>query len=93
MNYPIISPDSITWSKEALEKIEATKTEPCNMIAELVITMDAAKEAVVEIEDLELPYLWKAYPDEFLNSDHFINNPANQRKVINHVLSKYIGWK
>lgn len=90
MNYPIINSDSITWSKEALDFIQATKTEPCSMIAELVITMEAAIEAVWNVE---VSGIYDMTSNEFLNSDSFINNPANQRKVIEYVLNKWILWQ
>ena len=89
-NYPIITDTNITWSKEALEAIEATKTEPCNMIAELVITMEAAMNAVID-GNLDINNGYLDYY-EFLNSDEFINNPENQRKVIEWVLNKWILW-
>ena len=89
-NYPIITDTDITWSKEALEAIEATKTEPCNMIAELVITMEAAMNAVID-GNLDINNGYLDYY-EFLNSDEFINNPENQRKVIEWVLNKWILW-
>ena len=89
-NYPIITDTDISWSKEALEAIEATKTEPCNMIAELVITMEAAKEAdqrFVYSADCGLS------PEEFFESDLFVNSPQRQRTVIEYVLNKWILWQ
>ena len=88
-NYPIITDTNITWSKEALEAIEATKTEPCNMIAELVITMEAAIEAVNELKINWYKFynLQNSMPVNIsLNSDLFVNSSENQRKVIEWVL-------
>ena len=88
-NYPIITDTDITWSKEALEAIEATKTEPCNMIAELVITMEAAKEAdqrFVYSADCGLS------PEEFFESDLFVNSPQRQLTIVNYVLERYLQW-
>jgi len=92
MNYPIITEDSITWSKEALDFIQATKTEPCNMIAELVITMDAAIEAVGECL-YEVAFRLNLTDEQFLNSDIFVNDPENQITVIEYVLNKWILWQ
>lgn len=87
-NYPILTPDSITWSKEALEAINAIKETPF-IITDIAITMDTAKEAV---NNLIKSLLYES-EEEFLNSDDFINNPENQRKVIEWVLYKWILWK
>ena len=79
-SWPIVTEDCITWSKIDLDDLTETV---------LTISMEAAKEAV---NNLIKSLLYES-EEEFLNSDDFINSPDNQIKVINHVLSKYIGWK
>ena len=88
-NYPIITDTNITWSKEALEAINAIKETPF-MITDISITMDAAKDADNE-------FIWSAdcglTPEEFFESDLFVNSPQRQREVIEYVLNKWILWK
>jgi len=88
VNYPIVTHDGITWTKEALEKIKALE-ETELMVSELSVTLEGAIQADIKL-NLSQSYNLSSY--EFFCSDEFINNPDNQILVIEYILKNYVKW-
>lgn len=87
-NYPIVTHNGITWSNEALRKLNVFE-EITNMISTLEVTMEGAIQADIK-SNLSSSYNLSSY--EFFCSDEFVNNSHNQLIIIDYIFKYFIKW-